>query len=269
MNARGTFLTRQSRAVQRLWRSKQLVASLVSRNLKVKYKRSVLGFVWTLVNPLLTLVVLVSVFSYVLRVPIEDYWAFLLSGYFVWNFLGQTITSGTNVLTEHGPLSRAVAFPPEAPILAAALSRLVEFTIEMCLVLAVLTIFHHGHVPASYLLLPWLVLLQLVMALGLTFPIAALSVFYHDVQHAVPLLLATLFYVTPVFYALSLVPESVRPIFLINPIAWLMTLYQAAVYYGELPTPTQFLTTTAIAVGLLVVGYGVFNRYARFLAEVV
>jgi ABC-type polysaccharide/polyol phosphate export permease len=94
-------------------------------------------------------------------------------------------------------------------------------------------------------------------------------VFYHDVQHAVPLLMSTLFYVTPVFYSLTLVPESVRPIFMINPLAWLLTLYHSAVYYGELPTAGELLVTTGVAAVLLVLGYGVFNRYARFLAEVV
>jgi lipopolysaccharide transport system permease protein len=262
-------MTRQSTAARRLWRYRTLVTGMVARNLKIKYKRSILGFVWTLLNPILTVAVLVSVFTYVVRVPLDHYWAFLLSGYFVWNFLIQTLTAGTFVLAEYAQLSRAVAFPKEVPIIAAALAKLFEFSLELLLVLILLTIFLHGRLPLSFVLVPWLMVLQLAMALGLVFPIAALSVFYHDVQHAVPLLMATLFYLSPVFYAVSLVPESVRPLFMVNPIAGLLTLYHSVIYLGVLPPLTDVLITSAISIALLVIGYAAFTRYEPLLAEVV
>lgn len=264
-----TLMRRQLDAAQNLWRYRGLVTGLAARNLKVKYKRSVLGFVWTLVNPLLTVTILVGVFTYVVRIQLEAYWAFLISGYFVWTFVQQTLFSGTYVLGEHGQLSRAVAFPKEAPILAAALSRLVEFSLELVLVLIALAVFHHGHVPLSFVVIPWLVTIQLLMALGLALPIATLSVFYFDVQHAVPILLTTLFYVSPVFYSADLVPEAVRSLYMANPIAQLLTLYHSAVYYGEMPTLAALLTASVIACAILLIGYGIFNAYERLFAEVV
>jgi ABC-type polysaccharide/polyol phosphate export permease len=269
MSTRTSFLGRQIAQTQNLWRYRELVTSLAARNLKVKYKRSVLGFVWTLINPLLTVTILIGVFTYIVRIPLERYWAFLLSGYFVWNFLMQTLNSATYVLAEHGQLSRAVAFPKATPILAAALSRLIEFSIELALVVIVLTIFHHGSLPVSFLVLPLLVIIQVVMALGLAFPIATLSVFYHDVQHALPILLTTLFYISPVFYPANLVPESVRPLYMANPLAQLLTLYHAALYSGKMPTLAAVVSVSVIAIVLLVIGYGIFNRYERFFAEVV
>jgi len=108
-----------------VWRYRELLHSLVVRNLKVKYQRSLLGFVWTLVNPLFTVAVLGVVFSHVVRIPLPHYWAFLLSGYFVWNFMLQTLNTGTYIFAEHSRLTRSVAFPSEILVFGAAGSRLI------------------------------------------------------------------------------------------------------------------------------------------------
>ena len=99
-----------------VWRFREFLTSLVVRNLKVKYQRSVLGFIWTLLNPLLTVAVIAAIFSYVVRIEMPQYWAFLLSGYFVWNYVMQTLSSATYVLGEHAQLSRSVAFPKVIPV---------------------------------------------------------------------------------------------------------------------------------------------------------
>ena len=256
-------------AARNLWRYRDLVGRMVARNLRVKYKRSVLGFVWTLLNPLLTVSVLIAIFSYVVRVEIDAYWAFLVSGYFVWNFVGQTLSSATYVLREYGHLSRAVAYPKEAPILAAVLARLVEFLAEVVLVLVILAIFRHGHVPVSFLWIPLLIFLQVMIALGLAFPVATLSAFYHDVEHAMPILLTTLFYVSPIFYSVVLVPEAVRSLYMLNPLAGLLTLFQTVAYAGQAPAMGLLLGTSAVAVVLPLVGYTLFTRFESLVAEVV
>ena len=263
------FLTGQAEAARSLWRSEELVRGLTARNLRVKYKGSALGFVWVLVSPLLTVTVLATVFTYVVRVPLEHFWAFLLSGYFVWHFVTQTLNSATGVLASHGALSRAAAFPKDAPIIADALSRFVEFAIEFAWVLIVIAILHHGRVPASFAVLPFLMVLQLLMALGAAFAIATLSVFYRDLNHVVPVLVTALFYLTPVFYPISLVPEQLRPVLLLNPFAWLLELFHSAVYWGQMPTAAPLFVGSAAAFGMFALGYGIFHRYAPIFAEIV
>lgn len=256
-------------AARNLWRYRDLVGRMTARNLKVKYKRSALGFVWTLLNPLMTVTILIGVFSYVVKVDIDEFWAFLISGYFVWNFLGQTLSSATYVLREYGHLSRAVSFPKEAPILAAALSRLVEFGIEMVLVLVVIAIFRHGGLPAAFAWIPLLIVLQVLLGLGLAFPVATLAAFFHDVEHAIPILLTALFYLSPVFYSAELVPESVRSLYLANPLAGLLTLFQTVVYGGQVPSTGMLLEVGGVSAVLLALGYAVFNRFEPLIAEVV
>lgn len=251
-----------------IWAYRELLRSLIVRNLKVKYQRSVLGFVWTLLNPLLTIAVLTLVFTYVVKIPLPGYWAFVFSGYFVWNFMLQMLSSATYVLAEHAALRRSVAFPSEVLILATAASRLVEFLIEMVIAVVFLVLIHHHHIPAPIVLLPLLILIQVLLAIGLTMPIATLSVFYSDVQHALPIVLLMLFYLSPVFYPASLVPESLRTLYLLNPVAGLLTLYHEVLYAGQWPSAWLLGGATAVALLCCVIGYAIFNRYNAVFAEI-
>ena len=260
---------RRANVFQEVWQYRQLLRSLVIRNLKVKYQRSALGFLWTLLNPLLTVAVLAVVFTHIVKIQLGHYLAFLFSSYFVWNFMLQTINSGTFLLAEHAQLARSVAFPKEVPVLAGVASHLVEFAIELCLILAGLIIFHYHGVPASLLLLPYLIFLQCVLALGLVFPIAGLSVFYRDVEHLLPIVLTVLFYISPVFYPASMVPAVMRPYYLCNPVAQLLTAYQAVLYDGRFPSERMLITLTMAAGALLLGVYAVFNRCKDEIAEVV
>ncbi len=252
-----------------LWRYRELLRGLVLRNLRVKYQRSVLGFVWTLLNPLATLVVLAAVFSHVVRLPVPAYWAFLLSGYFVWNFVSQTLNAGTYVFAEHARLLRSAAFPAEILVLGVAIARLVEFTAAIALVLLALVVFHHHGIPVSLVLLPAVLVLQLLVVVGLALPITTLSVFYRDVQHALPIALTTLFYASPVFYPAWLVPDAMRPLYMLNPVAGLLTLYHALLYEGRFPPPGLLAGMIAGSLAICAAGYAIFRRYARVYAEVV
>jgi ABC-type polysaccharide/polyol phosphate export permease len=255
--------------LSQVWRYRELLRGLVVRNLKVKYQRSLLGFVWTLVNPLLTVSILILVFSHVVRIQVPQYWAFLLSGYFVWNYMLQTLNTGTWIFAEHSRLTRSVAFPSEILVFSAAGSRLLEFLAEIALILAALILLHHHSVPASYALVPLLILLQTVLAVGLALPIATLSVFYYDIYHALPIALTSLFYLSPVFYPASMVPERLQPLYFLNPIAGLLTLYHDVVYAGRWPSGPLLAGTCAATALVWVLGYAIFDRYAASFAEIV
>lgn len=251
-----------------LWQYRELLRSLVIRDLKVKYQRSLLGLIWTLLNPLMTVAILVTVFSYVIRIPIEHYWAFLISGFFVWNFISQVLYNTTTLLSSHAALSRSVYFPREILVLSAAISKLVEFLVEIGIVLVVLALFHYHSVPSSLILLPVLIVIQVTLAAGLMFPLAVLSVLFYDVQHALPILITSIFYLTPVFYPASLIPEGMRPFYYINPFVGLLSLYQTVLYEAAWPSLTLLVSVSAAAVGILVLGYRVFRRYKGVCVEI-
>lgn len=251
-----------------VWNFRNLLYRLVIRDLKVKYQRSLLGLLWTLLNPLLTSLLLISVFSYVIRIQIDHYWAFLLSGYFVWNFVQQVLGSSATVMSQHARLRRSVAFPSEVLIFSVAVSRLVEFLIGMTFVLGVMTFFHHHSLPLSFVLFPLLVLIQVILLVGLMYPIATISVLFYDFQHALPIMIFTLFYITPIFYPVAMVPEILKPYYFMNPFAGLLTLYHIVVYEGRWPSLTLLGAVSGTAIMSYLIGYIVFNRYKYMCVEI-
>jgi lipopolysaccharide transport system permease protein len=252
-----------------LWRHRELLTRLVSRNLKMRYQRSVLGFLWALLNPLVTILILVGVFRYVIRIGVADYWAFLVSGYFVWVFVQHAVATSAGVITDHSYMTRSLAFPAEILVLSSVLARLVEFMAELALVVMALAVFQHHGIPPSMLLLPVVVAITLVLAIGLALPIAAAAVFFKDVQHAVPVALMMLGYLSPVFYPMSLVPERFRAVYLLNPVAALLTLYHEILYEGRLPALALLSGSVAMSVIICLAGVMLFRRQRALFAEII
>jgi ABC-type polysaccharide/polyol phosphate export permease len=251
-----------------LWRFRGLLRSLIIRDLKVKYQRSLLGLVWTLLNPLLTVAILVTVFSYVLRIQVDRYWAFLISGLFAWNFLQQCLYHAVALLRDNAHLNRSVYFPREILLLGAAMSKMVEFLIELAIVTLVLLVFHHHTIPSSFVVCPIIIAILFVMVVGLMFPLAVLAVFFYDVQQALPIVVLSLFYLSPVFYPVEMVPESFRPFMYLNPITGILSLFHTVFYSGLWPSWTLLGTVAATAMALFALGYWIFRRYQGICVEI-
>ena len=144
-----------------------------------------------------------------------------------------------------------------------------ELSIELGLALLVLCLLHHHGVPSSWVLLPLLLLFLWLVTLGLSFPVATLGAFYGDVQHALPIVLLMLFYLSPVFYSAQQVPESIRPYYFLNPMASVLTLFQQVLYGGDWPASTLLLGAGAGALLLGAAGYASFHRSKAVFAELV
>lgn len=259
---------RDKQPLRRVWQYRELIRNLVVRDVKVKYQRSALGLVWTLLNPMLMVAVLVSVFSYVIRIQLPNYWAFLISGFFVWNFIQLSLYHATTILRDHATLGRSVPFPSEVLILTASISKLVEYLVEITLVILVLLVFHHHSIPPSLVLLPLLVIMQLLMAVGLMAPVAVIAVMFYDVQHALPIVITSLFYLSPVFYPASMIPEPAQILYHLNPVVGLLRLFHIVLYDGAWPPTSLLLGVAASALGTCVIGYGIFKRFKYVCTEI-
>jgi len=254
--------------LREVWRYRSLFHILVMRDLKIKYQRSPIGFIWTLLNPLCTSLILIAVFTYIIKVPVDHYWAFLLSGYFVWNFMHQVLLQSTNLLRDHANLRRNMAFPSEILIWSAAFSRLLEFLIEISLVIIGLMVFHHQGIPTSLVLFPLLIIIQIFLTVGLMYPLSTLSVFFHDVSYALPVVIFTLFYLSPVFYPIEMIPEIVRPYSFLNPFSGILTLYHAVLYDGLWPSLFLLSSVFGSALAICLIGYAIFNRFKHTCVEI-
>lgn len=263
---------RKERAVglrDSVWGARELLMALVARNLRMRYQRSALGFLWVLLNPLLTTLIMVGVFRYVLHIPVEQYWGFLISGYFAWIFIVHSVTECAGTIRAHSYMARTLAFPADVLVISTILSRIVEFALEILLVAALLAVFRHGGVPASYALLPLVVAVLVGMALALAYPVAAGSVFFKDVEFALPVGFTLLGYLSPVFYPITLVPEAWRGLYSLNPMVGILGMFHAILYDGRMPALSVVAISVVEVAILVVIGRKLFRWKRALFAEIV
>jgi lipopolysaccharide transport system permease protein len=255
-----------------------LVHNLVARNLKVRYKNSLLGVAWSMLNPLLMMLVFTVVFTILagsMDVAVPP--AFILAGLLPWTFFAGTITAATRSLVDNAHLIKKVYFPREALPLSIMISNLVHFLIALPIyfILAIAFGIPGAEQGAFWPYLAWLpviIAVQAIFALGLSFFTATVNVFYRDMEIVMDTLILAWFFVTPVFYDFTKsfaathvilgaeVPVS-RIAFILNPMASIIAAYRDAIYYGRMIAPDFFLRTAITAVVILVVGYWFFQRH--------
>jgi homopolymeric O-antigen transport system permease protein len=264
------------RRIRDLYCYRELLKNLVIRNLKVRYKNSVLGVLWSLLNPLLMTMVFTVVFTVMLKSPIEDYAVFFMCGFLPWTFFSTSLTAATGSIVNNGNLITKVYFPREALPIAEVFSNLVNFLLALVVLFAMLAVFHPTFTPAL-LMLPFIIFIQIIFTVGMGFLVATANVFYRDTQHILEVVLQAWFFLTPIFYSIDLLPESVTvlgvPIDLhlwirrLNPMASLVAAYQDVLYWGHLTGLDFLLRTLLTCLVILIIGYAVFCRFSPVFGE--
>ena len=245
-----------------------LLRGLVQRDLTVKYKGSLLGVAWSLLHPLVMAAVYTLAFRYVVRVPIERFPLFLLSGLLPWMFFTSALGSATSSITDNGTLVRKVAFPRAVLPLAAVASALVQFLL-MYTVLVPTALVMGGGVSLAWTALLPVVVLQTVFTAGLGLLLATAYVFVRDARHLLDVALQVWFWLTPIVYAASLAPERLRRWLQLNPMLHFVTAYQEIVMSHDVPSLATFAVLTALAAVTSTAGWLVFSRAQKRFAEYV
>lgn len=237
-----------------------LIWELALKELKLRYKRSVLGFLWALLNPALMMLVLTLVFSTILRFGIPHYAIFLLSVLLPWTFFSQSLSYAVESIVTNGDLIKKIAVPKLVFPLAAVVANTVNLLLSLIpLALLVVAMGHPFYWTWVYLPVPIIALV--IFTLGVTFLFAAANVYYRDVAHIVQILLSAWFYFTPIIYALDFIPANLRWLFKLNPIIYVINGFRLSVYYGQLPRWPSIIASFICAFGSLVLGYAVFRKY--------
>jgi ABC-2 type transport system permease protein/lipopolysaccharide transport system permease protein len=246
------------------------------RELKARYRGSVLGFLWSLVNPLLLLGVYTFVFSLVFqpRTPGQSpYPVFLVTGIFPWVWVTSALNEATSSLTANAALIRRSVFPVELLPLVAVLSNLVNFLLSVpivALALVVARALGHPVGGPGVLLLPLVVALHLPFLSGLALALAALAVHFKDVRDLVANLLTLAFFLTPILYSVDAVPQrALRALIEWNPVTPFVRAYQDVLFYGRVPEPMIWVGMAAAAVVAWAIGSWVFGRLSDTLIEAV
>jgi len=254
-----------------------LIYNLIVRDLKTRYRNSVLGFLWSLLNPLGMMLVFTIISPLLFRdQTIVNYPVFLLSGILPWNFFSASIMTGTNSVVASSHLIKKVYFPPEVLPIATILANLINFLLALLVLFALIII---SGVPLSpwLWLLPIVILIQTTFALGIVFFLSTLQVYYRDTLLIMDVVMLAWFFLTPVFYSASILPTTYevlgvtlnvqRLMYILNPMASLINMHRDILYWGYRTDPDFFWRTLLTALTVLGTGYVFFVKRSGEFGE--
>ena len=238
------------KTIKEIYEYRTMISSLIKRDLRGRYKGSVLGFAWTFLNPLLQLAVYTVVFSTIMRAGIEDYYLFLFVALIPWIFFSASIQAGAMCIISQKDLVSKIYFPREILPIAHVTCQLVNMLLSFVVVFAVLIIL------AEYLL-----------AISITMIVSALTVFLRDLEHIIAIITMAWQFLSPVMYSIDMVPENMRKVFYINPMTPIIVAYRDILYYKRAPELFTLLHGFIFSLVLLVAGWLLFGHMKKHFAE--
>src|SRR3990170_2827789 len=239
-----------------LWHRRELLWNMTVRHLRGQYKQSILGYAWALVMPLSQMLIMTFVFSTIIRIetPGAPYALFLFVGLLPWNFFSSSLSAGTDSVVGASSLVTKVYFPREILPASAIFTKVVDLLFASLILIALMV--YYGHAPTETALwVPLLFLIQFLFTLGLTLPLAALNLFFHDVRYLVGVALTLWFYLTPVIYPVDMVPDRYRILFDLNPISLFINAYRRVVLMDVSPGLDRLALGVVGATATFLVGY--------------
>jgi ABC-type polysaccharide/polyol phosphate export permease len=236
-----------------------LILNLARRNFILQFRGSFLGLLWALLLPIIQLMIFAFLFQRVVPLRIANYPVFVFTALLPWNWFSVSILSAGNLFLVHRDLVRRPNFRPSTLAVVAALTNLLTYLVALPIVFVLIAISGRA-ITWTVLLLPFIMLIQGALIVGLSLLIATWNVFYHDVQQITGAAVMLLFYLTPVFYSLESVGREYRMAFTLNPMAAIIQSYRAILYEGTVPDWNGLLIASAIAAAALGIGYLSYQR---------
>ncbi len=255
------------KVLKEIYEYREMIFSLIKRDLRGRYKGSVLGFLWTFLNPLFQLVVYTMVFSVIMRAGYDDYYLFLFVALIPWIFFSASIVGGASCIWAQKDMVNKIYFPREVLPIAHVTCQLVNMFLSFIVVFAVLMVTGHGIDFIAILYFPIIVLVEYLLALGLTMFVSAVTVFLRDVEYVLGIIMMAWQFLSPVMYGVDMVPEEVRVIFSVNPMTSILVAYRDIFYYKQVPQISTLLQATILGLILLVVGVAVFEKLKKHFSE--
>ena len=246
---------------------RELLKHLVLKELKLKYRGSVFGFLWSLVNPLLMIVVYTLAFTYILRIRTEGFVFFLLLGILAWTFFASSTMMSTGAITDNAGLLKSVFFPRAILPVATVLFNFAQYLLTAAVFLPLMLALYRVPPSGPMLLFPVFLSLQVAFTVGAGLVVSTATAFFRDVRHLLEIGLAVMFWTTPIVYELNMVPDSMRLPILLSPMSPFIVAYQTMFYYREWPDTMIWLIASAYAGVTLVLGVWLFLSFEERFAE--
>ena len=255
------------RTVKELYNYREMISSLIKRDLRGKYKASALGFLWTFLIPLFQLVIYNFIFSTILRSDIKDFYIFLIAGLFPWNFFSACGTSGASCIVNQENLIKKIYFPRMVIPISYVTSCFVNMLLCFIVIFAVIICTGAGFNFAALLTLPIIMIVEYILALGMAMLASAVTVYFRDLEHILGIISMMWMYMTPIMYDKSIVPERLLPVFNLNPMTHVIECYRTVLYNKAMPDLSTLLFAACLGIFFLLFGSFVFNKLQRHFVE--
>ena len=253
--------------LKELYLYREMIFSLVKRDLKGRYKGSALGFLWTFLNPLLQLAVYTMVFSVIMRAGIKDYYLFLFVALVPWIFFSTSLSGGASCIWAQQDMVKKIYFPREVLPVSYVTSQFVNMLLSFIVIFGVLIFSGHAINLIAILYLPIIMVVEFVLALGVAMLTSAITVYFRDMEYILGIVAMAWQLLTPVMYAIDMAPEKVRFIFHLNPMTPVIEAYRDILYYGRVPELNTLFSAVIIGVMVLVTGWFTFHRLQKHFVE--
>ncbi len=253
--------------IQEIMAYREMLRNLVHKELRARYKGSALGFLWTFFHPLLLLVVYSFVFSFVMRVEMENYSLYLFTGLLPWTFHATSLTVGTNIIVSNSNLITKIYFPREVLPLSVVLANSINYLLALPILLGAL-VYLKWDIGISLLAFPIVLVIQLLMVIGLTLIVSGINVYFRDLEHLLNVFLTGWFFLCPIVYPITLIPKEYSGIYYtLNPVTPLIVAYTDIFYYSKFPDWNSLFYMFVLSLIIFFTGFYVFNSLQKSFAE--
>ncbi len=253
--------------LKEIYKYREMIYSLVRKDLRGRYKGSVLGFMWTFVNPLLQLLVYNFVFSTILKVQIDKFYLYLFIGLIPWIFFSAALTGGSVSIISQKDLVKKIYFPREVVPISYVTSSFVNMLLSFVVVFAVVIISGVKLSVWGLMCLPAIMLVEYFLCLGIALITSSVTVYFRDLEHILGIVAMAWMYATPICYPESYVPEKYKSLYHLNPMTSIVEAYRAVLYEGTVPKMMTLIESVALGIFFLFIGSLIFRRLNRRFAE--
>jgi ABC-2 type transport system permease protein len=253
--------------LKEIYTYRQMIFSLVKRDLRGRYKGSVLGFLWTFINPLLQLVVYTLVFSVIMKTGIERFYLFLFVALVPWMFFSTCLTGGASCIFTQQDMVKKIYFPREVLPISFVISQFINMLLTFIIIFFVVILSGIGIKIVAVLYLPVIMLVEFILALGTAMLVSALTVYFRDLEYILGIVSMAWMYLTPIIYSEDFVPKEILPFFNLNPMKPIIIAYRDILYYKQVPQLNTLLHAFLFGIGVLIIGCFSFSKLKRHFAE--
>lgn len=250
-----------------IYRYREMLINMVRRELRGKYKGSILGFLWTFINPLLQLVVYTIVFSNIMRMGVSNYEIFLFVALIPWMFFSTSVLSGAGSIIYNQSLVTKIYFPREILPLSVVTSNFINMIYCSVIVLAVVLFYHMNLNLEVWFMLPVIAFIEYILVIGIVLIVSALTVYFRDLEHILGIIIMAWQFLTPVMYPESFVPSQYQAILYLNPMTPIIISFRDVLYYGKMPVVENLVYAFLWSLIIFICGFLLFGKLQKDFAE--